>query len=511
MNVEERVRQALQHDAARVEVPARPDPAALASERRSSGWRVAVLVAAATAVVLAIIGVGRPFGLSIDPVDPVDPPPSAPPPSWSFDADSPDVFAAGATDGGVSWFAAAALVDDRMWCAGIRFGGASSHGATGCSSRRPLAPIQVTVARDGQGTVAVVGTVTADDAVVAVWELPDGPVELELHDLPDLGARGFAGAAEAVTGVTMIWLYDEAGQRLAGTGLSSEVQPDPAGQTQVLEVGHRAGVRPAFLEDGTPVFVVIDGDVLVLDAVSPHQPNGLRKALVWCPGSERFVDPWHGSKFTRDGTWLTGPAPTGMARYDARRSPDGDTVELGARLMAPPRPSDTATGEHDPAGRACETDRSGHVEGPVVSHAPPPGAPASPEEASGSEIVYVSAAVAAWDGATQQPDGTVDTSGFEQYVNDMEPPPDDPIEVALLLFDLTHDDVDETETDPTQGSGTRITLLSHIETDDSVASLRRQVTLERAPDGRWTVVETSWDQRCRPGRGHQDYSPEPCV
>jgi hypothetical protein len=46
--------------------------------------------------------------------------------------------------------------------------------------------------------------------------------------------------------------------------------------------------------------------------------------------------------------------------------------------------------------------------------------------------------------------------------------------------------------------------------DDSVAALRLTFALSRDGD-RWTVTQARWAQRCQPGRGHEDFSPEPCV
>lgn len=46
--------------------------------------------------------------------------------------------------------------------------------------------------------------------------------------------------------------------------------------------------------------------------------------------------------------------------------------------------------------------------------------------------------------------------------------------------------------------------------DDSVRAERW--TFELAPDGdAYTLTAARWAQRCHPGRGHQDYTPEPCI
>ena len=68
--------------------------------------------------------------------------------------------------------------------------------------------------------------------------------------------------------------------------------------------------------EGSPVFVVHreDDTIYVLDAVSPHA--SFPKVLAWCKSAGVFEDLWHGSMFDPTGRWITGPAPTDMARYE---------------------------------------------------------------------------------------------------------------------------------------------------------------------------------------------------
>ncbi len=47
--------------------------------------------------------------------------------------------------------------------------------------------------------------------------------------------------------------------------------------------------------------------------------------------------------------------------------------------------------------------------------------------------------------------------------------------------------------------------------DDSVRARRYELTFTRRADGTWQIDSASWVQRCHEGRGHQDFSPEPCV
>lgn len=115
-----------------------------------------------------------------------------------------------------------------------------------------------------------------------------------------------------------------------------------------------AGSTHATFVDGHPVFVVHDedGDVRVLDAVSPHRWDEFTKVLAWCETADGFEDLWHGSRFDRDGGYLAGPAPTGMAPYDLERR-DGQVI-LGDRLAAPARSEPLDPGEGStPGGPSC--------------------------------------------------------------------------------------------------------------------------------------------------------------
>jgi hypothetical protein len=47
--------------------------------------------------------------------------------------------------------------------------------------------------------------------------------------------------------------------------------------------------------------------------------------------------------------------------------------------------------------------------------------------------------------------------------------------------------------------------------DDSVRTARYTVELKRTDSNAWRLRAADWAQRCRAGRGHQDFSPEPCV
>ena len=61
------------------------------------------------------------------------------------------------------------------------------------------------------------------------------------------------------------------------------------------------------------------------------------------------------------------------------------------------------------------------------------------------------------------------------------------------------------------GDSASATLLLDGLGDDSVRARRYVLTCSRRNDGTWKIESASWVQRCHEGRGHQDFSAEPCV
>ncbi len=46
--------------------------------------------------------------------------------------------------------------------------------------------------------------------------------------------------------------------------------------------------------------------------------------------------------------------------------------------------------------------------------------------------------------------------------------------------------------------------------DDSAAAARYEIALQKDDNGKWFVTEIWYGQRCQKGRGHQNFSIEPC-
>ncbi len=47
--------------------------------------------------------------------------------------------------------------------------------------------------------------------------------------------------------------------------------------------------------------------------------------------------------------------------------------------------------------------------------------------------------------------------------------------------------------------------------DDSVRGARYIVELQRSESAGWRIRAVDWAQQCQAGRGHQEFSPQPCV
>ncbi len=62
-----------------------------------------------------------------------------------------------------------------------------------------------------------------------------------------------------------------------------------------------------------------------------------------------------------------------------------------------------------------------------------------------------------------------------------------------------------------EGSAATATLVLDGLLDDSIRGLQYDAELRRRPNGTWELVAATWSQRCHEGRGHQAFSPDPCI
>jgi hypothetical protein len=116
--------------------------------------------------------------------------------------------------------------------------------------------------------------------------------------------------------------------------IARSVLPGDTARTLALPA---AGEVAAVFVEGDPVFVVHDedGEVRVLDAEDVYLADD-PTVLVFCADSGTFEDLRLGSRFTRRGGWIGGPAPTGMTAYEIVERTD-EQVVVGERGDPPAR------------------------------------------------------------------------------------------------------------------------------------------------------------------------------
>jgi hypothetical protein len=116
----------------------------------------------------------------------------------------------------------------------------------------------------------------------------------------------------------------------------ADLVTEPVAVDGVLPVPPVGGAIPAYLEDGTPVFVSHpeDGEVYVLVAFDGHTPGGVQEMVHWCPSSQQFSEARHGTRFNAFGDYVGGPAPRPLLDVPAEPLDDGRV-----RVTGPPGPA----------------------------------------------------------------------------------------------------------------------------------------------------------------------------
>jgi hypothetical protein len=115
----------------------------------------------------------------------------------------------------------------------------------------------------------------------------------------------------------------------------------------------------------------------------------------------------------------------------------------------------------------------------------------------------------------EQPDGTIDVSGFAEHAADSDEPwAASPLLAAAEFLRLDRSTAQTTAlvvTTGPEGTGpTTVTATLDRVLDDSVRAKRYELDFVRT-GGRVRLRAARWTQQCWPGRGHQDFSAELCV
>jgi hypothetical protein len=123
----------------------------------------------------------------------------------------------------------------------------------------------------------------------------------------------------------------------------------------------------------------------------------------------------------------------------------------------------------------------------------------------------------AWPGPEQPlpADGTVPVDGFADYAEDVDEPWErSPVTAAAEFLRLDEAGAPqvaiESDTGPEGGGPAQVTVTLDRLLDDSIQTQRFVLDFTRQGET-WRLDAATWAQRCRPGRGHEDFSPESCV
>ncbi len=88
----------------------------------------------------------------------------------------------------------------------------------------------------------------------------------------------------------------------------------------------------------TPILLVND-PVAGFLALYRQDPSSKCRLLVWEPTVRRIEDPCSGSKYTRTGEYIEGPAPRGLDQFWVEVTESGEVkVDTGRLQLGPPRP-----------------------------------------------------------------------------------------------------------------------------------------------------------------------------
>lgn len=123
---------------------------------------------------------------------------------------------------------------------------------------------------------------------------------------------------------------------------------------------------------------------------------------------------------------------------------------------------------------------------------------------------------AVWDGPPDpSSDGAVAVDGFGDYTADVEEHWEGSAAMSAAEF-LRLDQRKAAKTTiagraAAEGTGPQVVIVTLDGLlDDSVRAERWTLAFEQDEDV-YRLTEANWAQRCQPDRGHQDFTPDPCV
>lgn len=121
---------------------------------------------------------------------------------------------------------------------------------------------------------------------------------------------------------------------------------------------------------------------------------------------------------------------------------------------------------------------------------------------------------ARWEGLPRPlpEDGTLPVAPFEDYAGRVDEEWERaPRELARVYTRAEELDGTLRTTELRSGDAATVSVEVDRLADDSIRAVRYDLELERRDDGTWRLASARWSQRCQPGRGHQELSPELCL
>lgn len=112
-------------------------------------------------------------------------------------------------------------------------------------------------------------------------------------------------------------------------------------------------------------------------------------------------------------------------------------------------------------------------------------------------------------------DGTLAVDDFNAYTDEADEPWERDLASVVSAFvdagatDSARRTFDAVSRD--EGASATATLVLDGLFDDSIRALRYDAELRRRQNGTWELLSATWSQACRTDRGHQDFTPGPCL
>lgn len=113
-------------------------------------------------------------------------------------------------------------------------------------------------------------------------------------------------------------------------------------------------------------------------------------------------------------------------------------------------------------------------------------------------------------------DGTLPVEAFNAYTESIDEPWERDLTAVTYAFveagasEATQRSFQATSSGEGGASASASLTLEGL-LDDSVRAERYDLTLSRRQDSTWQIDSASWAQRCQQGRGHQAFTPAPCL